>query len=416
MQQLQTDFLIVGAGPVGMSLFLELSRLNKKVVLVDRSSFHGAYSGDQADVQEWDARNYALSPANIAWLKERLGASLSAALSEHGTPMRAMHVVYEAGKAFFELSSSQVKQPYLAWMIRHDRLCSLLEAKVWDQPLARSLDTYSGQDQVILSPVQLTKMEWSSEHVSVYGEQDASSFVIHAKLAIGADGAQSWVREQAGVAVQRKSYTHEALVGCFETERPHAGMAYQWFKKNGDIMAWLPMPNGVGVVWSHTPDLAQRESFFQNPQKLADELSLYGCHRLGRWRYQGGLATFPLVVHSVQEGLLPSPRLLLMGDAKHRMHPLAGQGLNLGLLELRQLTEVLRRFPLTDPGHPWLHSALRAQETWVQKALPWGVDKIWQANQPSVLPHVVQESLGLGWRSFHQLGLLKRLFFHAVSV
>jgi len=280
----------------------------------------------------------------------------------------------------------------------------------------QSLEHVQMYPQGVWTSVVLEHMEWSAEHVSLHVQHAMQPVNIQAKLVIGADGAQSWVREQTGVAVEVVPYAHHALVGCFETEHSHGGIAYQWFKKNGDIMAWLPMPHGVGVVWSHTPSeiTSDRTTILNDPQRIADELSQYGHQRLGQWRYQGGLAIFPLSMQYLKSAL-PS-RIMLMGDARQRVHPLAGQGLNLGLIEARQCVEAIQAFPLNDPGHPWISARITQKESLAQRVMPWGIDAFWRMNQPGCMPQPFQKLLGFGWRGFHQSGMLKRVVSRMISI
>ncbi|MES2207100.1 MAG: FAD-dependent monooxygenase [Pseudomonadota bacterium] len=398
MRTLKTDIVIVGAGPVGLSLYLAFAKLNKRVLLLDRAD---ALIPQE---QEWDARNYALAPQNIEWLNT-LG--LSDAMMQAGTPMEAMHVVYEAGKAFFELSAHQLREPYLAWMVRHDKLCIALAQAIYDTPFAQGISQAQIYPQGVWSKVVLQQIKYSAQAAYVQLEHEGHAIEVETKLVIGADGVHSWVREQTGIAIQTQSYSHKALVGCFETEYPHGGIAYQWFKENGDVMAWLPMPEGVGVVWSSSTFETSCKEMLHDPQAIADELSQSGHKRLGEWRYLGGLAIFPLM-HQSLKGILPE-RIMLVGDARQRIHPLAGQGVNLGLVEAQHVVKAIETFPFNDPGHPWIRSAISQKESLMQKILPWGVDTLWRLNQPGRLPEPAKKLIGLGWQAFHQSGMLKRM-------
>jgi len=135
-QTIKTDIVIVGAGPVGLSLFLAFTQHNYRVLLLESKSPDAIGMFPKTSVLETlgvDSRNYALTPENVAWL-ESLGVAAED-IRQEGTPMEAMHVVYEAGSASFELSAHQVRQPYLAWMLRHDRLCHALWKRVCNAPL-----------------------------------------------------------------------------------------------------------------------------------------------------------------------------------------------------------------------------------------------------------------------------------------
>ncbi len=154
---------------------------------------------------------------------------------------------------------------------------------------------------------------------------------ITGNLVIGADGANSWLRANANIQTQRVEYDHAALVACIESCLPHNKTARQRFMSDGPL-AFLPLsdPHYSSIVWSSKPEvikdlMAMEESVFC--EKLAATFS----HTLGSLRLHGKRISFPLsMLHATQYVM---PRIALIGDAAHVIHPLAGQGLNLGLLD-----------------------------------------------------------------------------------
>jgi 2-polyprenylphenol 6-hydroxylase len=175
------------------------------------------------------------------------------------------------------------------------------------------------------------------------GEESASislknGAVLNAKLVIGADGGNSWVRRQSGVSVKIHEYQEMGVVANFETELPHGNIARQWFTENG-VLAWLPLPeNRISIVWS-TDNAAELMKL--SPEELANKVSEAGGHALGILRIISKTAAFKLVKQTANR--LISPRVVLVGDAAHQIHALAGQGVNLGFRDVIALSETLKQ-------------------------------------------------------------------------
>lgn len=155
---------------------------------------------------------------------------------------------------------------------------------------------------------------------------------------IGADGAHSWVRGQIGADVTRRDYRQVGVVANFKAERPHRETAYQWFA-DGEILALLPLPDGhVSLVWSaHAPHAETLLAL--DPAQLAAEVERATRTRLGALECVTPAQGFPLARQSVDR--LIAPRVALVGDAAHVIHPLAGQGMNLGLRDVAALVDTV---------------------------------------------------------------------------
>ena len=176
----------------------------------------------------------------------------------------------------------------------------------------------------------------------------ADGRTLRARLIVGADGADSWVRKQAAVEVETRAYRQTAVVANFAVSRPHHGVASQWFRRDG-VLAVLPLPGArVSMVWS-TADEHAAQLLALTSEELAAEVAAAAHGTCGDLQVITPAAAFPLRMQRVRRLVLP--RLALIGDAAHNVHPLAGQGVNLGFRDARELARVLtQRGAQTDCG------------------------------------------------------------------
>ena len=288
------------------------------------------------DAADFDSRVYAISPGNAAFLAQ-LGA-WSAIPQARRTPVHAMRVYGDDGGSLIEFDAYRTGCSELAWIVE-DRL---LQDALW-----RGLESQDGLKR--FSAASLDELGIVGERARL-GLKDGRS--LHAQLVVGADGARSLVRTRAAIAVEERAYGQRAVVANFACGRPHRNVAFQWFQgaqKHGAVLALLPLPaDHVSMVWS-VPDAEAARLLALAPAALAREVTLASRESVGELALvtpQRGFALQQLVAQR-----LVAPRVALAGDAAHVIHPLAGQGANLGLQDARVLAGVLRsREPGRDAG------------------------------------------------------------------
>jgi len=314
----------------------------------------------------WDSRIYAVSPANVAFL-DAIGAwkHLDAARM---APIRGMQVQGDAGGEI-AFSAYETGVPELAWIIES----SLMACEFWETAKRQS-------NLTMFCPARPQALEMRDE-AAVLTLSDG--MVLSAQLLVAADGRDSWVREAAGLVAHNTPYGEKGLVANFITERPHQGVAYQWFRDDG-VLAYLPLPgNKISIVWS-APDALADEMCGLSEQALADHVADAGVHALGGLSPLTPAAAFPLRLMRVPQTV--APRLALLGDAAHGIHPLSGHGINLGFQDVGVLAEVLGALPAwRDPGElPVLRSYARrrAEEPFLLQYATHGLSRLFGSANP----------------------------------
>jgi 2-octaprenyl-6-methoxyphenol hydroxylase len=325
------DVLIAGAGLVGLSLAPMLARAGLDVVVADRS----APAVPETDPASWDTRIYAISPGSAAFLR---GVGAWQALPpERIGPVESMRVAGDDG-AVLAFSAYDYGVRALAWIVEERALRAALVPQLHAAGVS------------LAAPCAFSAIDWGADAARLR-LADGSS--IAAGLIVGADGVRSWVRDAAGIAARARSYGQSGVVANFGCERAHHGRAYQWFRADGSILAWLPMAGRrVSIVWSAGDALAT-ELVALDDDALAARVAAAGGHALGAFTCITPAAAFPL--QYLRPATVVARRLALIGDAAHGVHPLAGQGVNLGFGDAQVLASILReRGPVADPGAPVL--------------------------------------------------------------
>jgi 2-polyprenyl-6-methoxyphenol hydroxylase-like FAD-dependent oxidoreductase len=300
------DVCIRGEGPVGRSLALALARQGLRVALVaDASAATAAASAPPAP----DVRTYALNAGSVALLQDlRVWDALPPDARTAVWDMRVQGDV-PAGRrpAALHFSAYEQSVQALAWIVDAAEL-----------------------DAVLASAVRF------APHITVVAE------AVQAPLAVVAEGKDAASRAALGVKVDTQAYGHSGVAARLRSDQPHAGLARQWFR-SPDILALLPFDrpspgHSYGLVWSVPHDRAQA-LLAMAPAEFEQALAQATGGEAGSLALEGPRATWPLRLARAQS--VSGPGWVLVGDAAHVVHPLAGQGLNLGLADVLALADVI---------------------------------------------------------------------------
>jgi 2-polyprenylphenol 6-hydroxylase len=306
------DAVVVGRGLVGMAAARALATEGMRVALVGPKPLASAL-GDEPDL-----RVYALSPGSIAMLNElKVWGALDAKRVAAVNAMR----VFSPQAAELSFDAKDVATDSLNYVVEHNNLLQAL-----DQALTFSSATFYTE--------KVVKFEQAKRFASVFLE---SGQELRAKLVVAADGVDSPMRGFANMLVERKEYGDVALVANLDVAIAHQNEAWQWFCDDG-VIAFLPMAGTLqmSLVWSGSAAIAEYSS-----EHIASELTRISASVLGNVRVRTQTKTFPLQWLKATE--IVAPRMVLLGDAAHCMHPLAGQGLNLGFGDLASLLQLLKQ-------------------------------------------------------------------------
>lgn len=319
------DVVIVGAGLVGASFARALRGAGLRLALVEAQA---PLPGGAL----WDSRIYAISPGSVAFLQtldmwKRLDQG-------RVCPVYEMDIHGDAADARLRFSAYEAGVSELAAIVESRHLQSVLWQGLEHQ-----------HDLELICPDQCVALQMGEDAAEL---TLAGGRTLRAKLVVAADGMHSWARKSAGIEVSEKSYGQMGVVANFACARPHHNTAFQWFRGDG-VLAYLPLPGErMSIVWS-TPDAHAAELLSLPPAAFCARVAEAGLNTLGDLDLLSPAMRFPLA--RMRAARLAAPRIALIGDAGHVLHPLAGQGVNLGFGDARELAGVLlQREPFRDPG------------------------------------------------------------------
>ncbi|EMD1655125.1 FAD-dependent 2-octaprenylphenol hydroxylase [Pluralibacter gergoviae] len=314
------DVAIVGGGMVGLAVACGLQGSGLRVAVIEQAG--------PAPVAADAAPELRVSAINAA--SEKLLAKLGvweAILALRASRYHGMEVWDRDSFGRIAFDDASLGYSHLGHIIEN----GVIHRALWQK--AQQL-----QEVTLMAPAEVQQVAWGENEVFLT-LKDGN--MLTAKLVVGADGARSWLREKADIPLTSWDYRHHALVATIRTAEPHGAVARQAFHGDG-ILAFLPLsdPHLCSIVWSLSQEEAQR-------MQQADEagfnqaLNLAFDNRLGLCQVESERLVFPLTGRYARQ--FAAHRLALVGDAAHTIHPLAGQGVNLGFMDAAALIDEVRR-------------------------------------------------------------------------
>lgn len=316
----QTDYdvLIVGGGMVGSALACALGDSPLRVGVIERTI------PTAPSLVDYGLRVSAITSASKT-LFESVGA-WPLMKQQRVSPFQKMRVWDAGGNGELHFDCAEIGQPYLGFII---------ENQVMQWALHQRLQGFSNVQ--VLSPLSIEAIDESDPAQCQVDTGDGKT--LSTRLLVAADGARSRIRELAGFSSHGWSYRQLAIVATVQTERPHQATAWQRFLPTGPL-AFLPLddPHYCSIVWS--VDLPEGEAVMDlSDPAFVDALMDGFAGSLGQIESVSERAAFPLVLRQADHYI--RPRLALIGDAAHSVHPMAGQGVNLGYADAAVLAETL---------------------------------------------------------------------------
>jgi len=337
---MQQEVIIVGGGMVGLSLALMLAKANIAVKLLEAIKYPNYDDANLAPYHSsFDARNSALSRRSVQIYQE-LG--LWHALQAHATPILEVHITEQGSFGKARLKAEQEKVESFGQVIENAWLGRVLLTEVRKQPLIELIDG-----------VQVTSLTQDTDQALIEAIRGEEHLSLQAKLVIAADGRDSFCRKALGIGASEHDYDQVAIVTTVQTSKPHNHVGFERFSHLGPL-ALLPLPGEYrrSVVWPVKKGTEGEWLGDENDQHFLDALQETYGDRAGKFQKTGKRFSFPLSQVLAEKQAVG--RMVLMGNAAHTIHPVAGQGFNLCMRDayvlVRYLTEQLAQSD--DIGQP----------------------------------------------------------------
>jgi len=325
---MQQEVIIVGGGMVGLSLALMLAKINIAVKLLEAIKYPNYDDENLAPYHSsFDARNSALSRRSVQIYQE-LG--LWNALQEHATPILEVNITEQGSFGKARLKAEQEKVESFGQVIENAWLGRVLLTQVKKEPLIELIDD-----------VQVTSLIQNTDFAYIEAQRGESSLKLQSKLVIAADGRDSFCRKALGIGASEHDYDQVAIVTTVQTSKPHAHVGFERFSHLGPL-ALLPLPGEYrrSVVWPVKKGTEGEWLGDENDQHFLDALQETYGDRAGKFQKTGKRFSFPLSQVLAEKQAVG--RVVLMGNAAHTIHPVAGQGFNLCMRDAHVLVRYLK--------------------------------------------------------------------------
>lgn len=370
---------------VGSAAALSLARQGYKIILVEAN-----------ETPQWSEDEYGLRVSAISAASERLLADIGAwqeIVNRRVSPYESMHIWDASGSASLDFNAADSGQAYLGYIVENNLINTCLIEQINGMPNVK-----------LMTGARLSGMKWMDDYVEA--ELD-SGIEIRGTLLIAADGGNSQVRAYCGIGSSIHDYQQKGIVARVRTSLPHEQTAWQRFLPTGPL-AFLPLADGsCSIVWSADTEFADELLALDDEvfsQQLADAFE----KRLGDVEMLSPRAGFPLMLANAES--YSTDRIVLLGDAAHRVHPLAGQGVNLGFQDVIDFTSTLLEAVqngrgLADPLYLRKYSRSRRADAGLMLAGMDGIQRVFTSDS-----RAVQKSRNLAMDMINKLPGLKQFF------
>lgn len=363
IKQTDADVIVIGAGLVGLAAVVALAMQHKTVVLIS------SYKPSPPSVfTAWDERVYALTPAIENWL---ISLDVWGSIDKSRvSAIDAMHVWNDDSALLLKAADANLAK--LGLIIENQNLMAAL----WQKVAALGV--------TVITDAECIDIEYTRADIQLHLENKTSrnAFKLSAKLIIAADGIHSWVRQKLSVGVYCKDYQQTAVVANFLAGKPHGEIARQWFGKH-DTLALLPLPNPlVSMVWS-LPTQQATQLLLLPTDALSANVQAQSKEALGNLKLVGQVKSFELRQQTATQFI--AERVVLIGDAAHQVHPMAGQGVNLGFRDVMKLTTLSDKLhalqDIGDMGFLRQYERVRKADVMAMNYLAAGLDYLFASEQ-----------------------------------
>jgi 2-octaprenyl-6-methoxyphenol hydroxylase len=340
------DIIIVGGGMAGATMALALAPLKLSIAVIEAHPYQ-----EQQTQPSFDDRCLAL-----AWSSRQIYHAMGiwdklAVRDDDGfTAIKQIHVSDRGHLGVTRLDHQKEGVPALGYVV---------ESRVVGEVLLHEMKQHDNIQ--LFCPATIEQVKTSSEQVTVNVQFEQKTKTMSAALLIIADGVNSKTRASLGIQINQQSYAQTAVIANIETEMPHQNVAYERFTDSGPL-AVLPLSrNRCSLVWTARDDQVDDIMSLNDADFISALQQRFG-YRLGQITKAGRRAAYPLVLMTINnDSLAHQNRVALIGNAAHGVHPVAGQGFNLGLRDISALAELIaaemHTYKTADPGNKALLTA-----------------------------------------------------------